>query len=289
MTRVIYYPEAGIHYLLSSIEHEESYMHLNQQTVLGRTGLKVGRLGVASTYGAPARAFEEAFDRGCNYFYWGSLRKSGMAEAISNICGRGKRNDLIVVIQSYSRSASLLELSCRSALKRVALDCGDVLLLGWYGQRPPGRILARANKIKKKGMFRFLAISSHNRRLFPELAKEDLFDIFHIRYSAAHRGAEVESFPYLQSENRPGVVTYTATRWGQLLEEKKMPPDESPPSASDCYRFVLSHPTVDICMAGPKNLEQMREALVTLDRGPMSEVELLRMRKIGDHIRGRDR
>jgi hypothetical protein len=30
---------------------------------LSRTGLKVGRLGVASSYGAPAEAYEEAFDR----------------------------------------------------------------------------------------------------------------------------------------------------------------------------------------------------------------------------------
>jgi aryl-alcohol dehydrogenase-like predicted oxidoreductase len=143
--------------------------------------------------------------------------------------------------------------------------------------------------MKRKGMFRFLAVSSHNRRLFPELAKENLFDVFHIRYSAAHRGAESDSFPYLQGENGAGVVSYTATRWGQLLEEKRMPPGEPPPSASDCYRFVLSHPAVDICMTGPRNLEQMREALRTLDRGPMSEDELVRMRKIGDYIRGADR
>ena len=259
-------------------------MNLNQPTVLGRTGLKAGRLGVASGYGAPAEAFEEAFERGCNYFYWGSLRKSGMAQAIRNICGRGKRNDLIIVVQSYSRSASLLELSCRRALKSLAIEYGDVLLLGCYRKTPPRRIMERAETMKRKGMFRFLAISSHNRSLFPQLAKENLFDIFHIRYSAAHRGAELESFPYLRGDDRPGVVSYTATRWGQLLEEKRMPPGESPPSASDCYRFVLSHPAVDICMTGPKNLEQMQEALKTLGRGPMHEDELVRLRKIGDHI-----
>ena len=261
-------------------------MNLTQPTVLGRTNLKVGRLGVASSYGAPCKAFEEAFERGCNYFYWGSIRKSGMNEAIKNICGRGKRNDLIIVIQSYSRSASLMELSCWRALKRLALNYGDVLLLGWYRKRPPRRILERAETMRRKGMFRFLAISSHNRNLFPELAKENLFDIFHIRYSAAHPGAESATFPYLQGDQRPGVVSYTATRWGQLLQEKKMPPGESAPSASDCYRFVLSHPAVDICMTGPKNLEQMREALRTLDLGPMSEVELARMKKIGNYIRG---
>lgn len=260
-------------------------MNFNQPTVLGRTGLRVGRLGVGSSYGAPAQAFEEAFERGCNYFYWGSLRKRGMGEAIRNICRQGKRGELIVVIQSYSRSAHLMEVYYSRALKRLALDYGDVLLLGWYGKKPPRRILDRADAMKKKGMFRFLAISSHNRSLFPELAKENLFDIFHIRYSAAHRGAESVTFPYLAGENKAGVVSYTATRWGQLLQEKKMPPGESAPSATDCYRFVLSHPAVDICMTGPKNMAQMREALTALDLGPMHEDELGRMRTIGDHVR----
>ena len=52
-------------------------MDFNEPRILGRSGLEVGRLGVASSYGAPPAAFEEAFERGCNYFYWGSLRKSG--------------------------------------------------------------------------------------------------------------------------------------------------------------------------------------------------------------------
>ena len=37
--------------------------------VLGRTGLKVGRFGLSAAYGTPARAVEEAFEHGVNYFY----------------------------------------------------------------------------------------------------------------------------------------------------------------------------------------------------------------------------
>jgi hypothetical protein len=37
--------------------------------ILGRTGLKVERLGAACSYGAPTAAFEEAFELGLNYFY----------------------------------------------------------------------------------------------------------------------------------------------------------------------------------------------------------------------------
>jgi len=50
-------------------------MTFSQQTTLGRTGLKVGRLGISSSFGAPAMALEEAFERGCNYFTWSTFIK----------------------------------------------------------------------------------------------------------------------------------------------------------------------------------------------------------------------
>jgi aryl-alcohol dehydrogenase-like predicted oxidoreductase len=264
-------------------------MDFQAPRILGRTGLAVGRLGVAGGYGVPAAALEEAFERGCNYFYWGSLRRAGMAQAIKNLCGRGLREKLVIVIQSYARSPYLMEIFCKRALASLHLDAAEVLLLGWHNRRPPAGLLDRALALKEQGKFRFLGLSGHNRKLFPELAREGIFDVFHLRYNAAHRGAETEAFPALQDlppEMRPGLVTYTATRWGQLLKQKRMPPGESAPPAADCYRFALSHPAVDVCMTGPKNLGEMREALRALDLGPMSVAELDRLRRVGDYLKG---
>jgi aryl-alcohol dehydrogenase-like predicted oxidoreductase len=263
--------------------------NFREPRLLGRTGLKAGRLGVASSFGAPAAAYEEAFDAGCNYFYWGSLRRAGMREAIQNLCGRGQREGLIIVVQSYSRLPSLLEESLRRALRRLGLGFADVLLLGYYSRRPHRRLLERALKMREQGMCRFLGLSGHHRPLFPELAQEGLFDLFHVRYNAAHRGAETEVFsPLLEIPHpqRPGIVTFTATRWGQLLKAKNMPPGESPPPAADLYRFALSHPAVDVCLSGPASQAQMREALRALDLGPLSEMELTRLRRLGDHVHG---
>ena len=94
----------------------------------------------------------------------------------------------------------------------------------------------------------------------------------------------IEAFPDLTGEDRPGIVSFTATRWRQLLKPKKMPEGEPPPTPVDCYRFVLSNPSVDVCMMGAKNLRQMRENLSLLEMGPMSEEELERMKRIGDHV-----
>jgi predicted aldo/keto reductase-like oxidoreductase len=68
-----------------------------------------------------------------------------------------------------------------------------------------------------------------------------------------------------------------------------MPSGENPPTAAECYRFVLSHPAVDVCMSGARTVEQMRENLSVLDSGPMTEAELKRMRRIGDFVYGRKR
>ena len=236
--------------------------------------------------GPRVKAFEEAFDKGCNYFYWGSMRKSNMREAIKNICAQGKRDELVVLIQSYSRSALLMESFFEKALRTLALDHVDILLMGWHNKRPGQKLLDKAMAMKERGLFRFLALSGHNRKLFPELAREGLFDLFHVRYNAAHRGAEQETFPFLPVVGRPGIVTYTATRWGRLLNPRKMPPGEVPPSASDCYRFSLSNQAVDVCLCGPKDEAQMKEALKTLELGPLNQEEMERMRKIGDYLHG---
>jgi predicted aldo/keto reductase-like oxidoreductase len=135
-------------------------------------------------------------------------------------------------------------------------------------------------------LIRFLALSSHHRQLFPELEKDKQIDIFHLRYNAAHRGAEREVFEHIPEEGGPGVVAFTSNRWGSLIDPAYMPPGESPPSASDCYRFVLSHPKVHVACCGPSNMQQLEENLQCLERGPMSEEELERMRRIGSAVYG---
>jgi aryl-alcohol dehydrogenase-like predicted oxidoreductase len=250
--------------------------------VLGATGLRVGRLGVAASYGVPAAAVEAAFEHGVNYFYWGTFRRSGFGQAIRNLAAR--RDRIVVVIQSYSRVAELMGWSLERALRALRLDHADVLLLGLWNRPVPDRILDAARKLKERGLVRYLAASSHDRPLIRRWVAAREFDVAHLRYNAIHTGAETDIFPYLPSENRPGTVAYTATSWKQLLDPKKVPKNEKVPRASDCYRFVLARPELDVCMTGPANADQMNEALEALRRGPMPEDELAWMRRVGAAI-----
>ncbi|MCH7867655.1 MAG: hypothetical protein IH881_08140 [Myxococcales bacterium] len=261
-----------------------------ERTTLGRSGLRVSKLGLGSSFGAPAASYLEAFERGVNYFYWGSYRRSLMATAIREI-SRQKREEISVVLQSYSRWGWHLNRSVESAIRKLGIDHGDVLLLGWYNSPPPRSVVDAALELKHRERIRSIAISSHRRRFFPTLLEDDTYSIWHVRYNAVHRGAENDVFPVLEAkpeDERPGVVTYTTTSWGQLCDAAKTPPGERTPTGTDCYRFAISNPDVDLCLAGPDNAAQMREALAALELGPMDAEEQAWMRRVGDYIYGKD-
>jgi hypothetical protein len=132
---------------------------------LGRTGISVGRLGLASSYRAPAPAYLEAFEAGCNYFTWGSFirgRSKALAEALRDLFTRGDRDRVVLSMLSYAHTAFLTEAFLRRGLKQLGTDYADVLLLGYFSKRPPQRILDGALKLKQAGMVRAIA------RLNPE-------------------------------------------------------------------------------------------------------------------------
>ncbi len=254
-----------------------------ERVTLGRTGLSVSPIGIASSYGTNEAMVEEAVDRGVNYLYWGALKTKKMGRGIRS-AARRKRDDLVIVAHTTTRSPSKLSKEVQKSLKQLGIDYLDVLLLGWHNKKPDVELIDQVSRLKGDGLVRFSALSAHDRHLFPELEKDKRIDIFHVRYNAAHRGAEREVFDQLPEQNSPGVVSFTNTRWGSLMKSSNMPAGEPPPSAADCYRFVLAHPKVHLAVCGPNSMMQLQEDLEALELGPMSEEEQERMRRIGDHV-----
>ena len=208
-----------------------------------------------------------------------------MKRAVRNL--KAHRDDLVIVLQSYDRSGVMMPLFHRRGLRALGIEVADVLLLGWYNSPPPPRIMDQALALKEAGLVKHLALSGHYRPYLGELVADagSPIDIVMTRYNAAHPGAEEDIFPHIP-DNPKGLIAYTATCWGRLLNPKNMPPNEEVLSASDCYRFALTSQHVDLCMTGPKNGEQLTEALKALDAGPLSSAEMERMRRIGAFVHG---
>lgn len=215
-------------------------------------------------------------------------RSKEMIKAIHNISQGGHRDKLVVCLMEYTHSKLLGKSHFYKGLKKLGLDYVDALMLGYHPKMPGKQVMDLALGLKEKGVVQHLALSGHNRKLFSKLLESPI-DIFQVRYNAANSGAENDVFPFCDGENRPGMISFTATRWGQLLKESKMPSGEAPLTAEDCYRFVLSNPAVDVCMCGARTQEMMRENLETLDSGPLSSEEMERIRRIGDHVYGKPR
>lgn len=259
---------------------------------IGRTGMKTSRLGIGSTFNAPAHVIEDAFAHGINYLYWGTVRQPGFAKAMVNLA-KGHRDELILTVQSYSQDPATIEGEVEEALGAAGLENFDFLLLGNRNEVPSEAYVDVFERLKDAGKVRFLSLSSHNRPLLPRFLAdyergESPYDLLMLRYNGVHRGAEKDVFPFVPDvDKRPFIVAYTATRWGHLLDPTKMPAGEEPVSARDCYRYSLSHPAVDMVLCGPADAEQMDEAIAALERGPLAMEERQRIERIGAYLYGR--
>lgn len=264
-------------------------MDFNERVPLGRTGLMVSRLGLASGYGVPAAAIEKAVhEYGINYLYVSPVINLGsMVRAVRNITPRD-RDDLCIVLARPLLRAFRLEKYVERWLKKLELEWIDLLFQDV--RKPPKQELTdRLLRLKDGGKVRFVGLSSHDRPFLGRIARgavEVPVDFFHVRYNAVHTGAERDVFPHLQPENRPGIVVFTATCWRKLLKPKRMPAGERPLTAADCYRFVLSHPDVNVCITAPSTAARMEDNFRLLDAGPLGEEEMARVRRIGKHIYG---
>ncbi len=166
----------------------------------------------------------------------------------------------------------------------LGIENAYVLLHGWHNHLPLSRILDQTESIRAKGMFRYLALSGHNRLLFSDLAKDLRLDILHIRYNVTHQGAEKEVLSQFDPGKRVPLVTYTATRWGnRLVNPGKMPPGEKLLRGVSCC-FVFSNPNVDGCILGQVVSLEMREAPAALDHGPLTPVEKQWVQSISDYV-----
>jgi aryl-alcohol dehydrogenase-like predicted oxidoreductase len=242
---------------------------------------------LASGYGIPTAAIEKAFhEYGINYLWLSVFMPGGMPQAIRNIAP-SRRDDMRIVLAWPAFAGFYLQKYVERWLRKLKIEQVDLVVLQGQRKPPNQNFLDRVHRLKSSGKTRFVGMSSHRRTLFGRIDRGEVqapLDFYQIRYNAVHTGAEQDVFPHLPQDNRPGIVIFTATCWGKLLNPKHMPAGEKPPAPADCYRFVLSNPAVDVCVTGPSTAEQMEANLKALKAGPLDEEEMARMRRIGKHI-----
>jgi aryl-alcohol dehydrogenase-like predicted oxidoreductase len=248
---------------------------------------RVLRLGLACSFGIDAAGVEWALgDGGMQYIFWTPRQK-----VASEVLQRALKRDRDRYVVATGPTTALWSGNLRRYVDKVRtmldIDQIDVLQMFWLGRtsRWTPRIVAELESLRDEGAVRAIGISIHDRKRAGELARSSPLDMLMIRYNAAHPGAEQDIFPHL-SEGRHTVVSYTATCWRHLLRRPKS--WEGPmPTAGDCYRFCLTSPHVDVTLTGPASLEQLRENLMALDKGPLVAGEMAMFRELGPLVKAR--
>jgi aryl-alcohol dehydrogenase-like predicted oxidoreductase len=259
-------------------------------TTLGNTGLQVHRLGLSTTYLPGKKTVYRALDAGMNYFFGFGI-DTQMIHVMRDVLQHG-RDKYVIATGAYNLVLGHPDLrrSLEKRLRQFRTDYIDVFMyLGvTRGKYLTDDILEELGRFKEEGKIRATGMSTHDRKFASKMCAEGKLDTVMIRYSAAHRGAEQDIFPYLEAHNQ-GVISFTATRWRYLLRRpKSYPKDGRIPTAGECYRFVLSNPHVHVCMTAPMSVKQLEQNLAAVEKGPLSDEHMEFMKKFGDivHYKG---
>jgi aryl-alcohol dehydrogenase-like predicted oxidoreductase len=256
------------------------------QGVLGRTGIRTHRLGFAASYRPGVRVVERALDEGLTYFFCFGI--DGQMIRVLRRLPPDRRDRIVIATGAYNYIWFRQDLvkTLEKRLRQLRTDRIDVF--HFLGVMKPKeltpRVLDQLEALRHDPRVGAVSISCHDRRFAGRMAAEGRLDCLMIRYNAAHRGAETEIFPHLAAHD-PGLVSYTATRWGFLTRRTKgRPKDAAVPTAGQCYRFVLTDPHVDVVLTAPRNERQFVDNLAAVRQGPLPEDELAFLRDYGDAV-----
>ena len=268
-------------------------------SVLPVINKRVFRMGVAGNYGIDSSDVEWAADHGFNYWVTGASYKKVKA-GIKAVIGKS-REQHVVALLGWGFFGWQVRRNVERALRELDTDYLDVFKLGWLGRMSAytDGVVDALLKLKQEGKIKAIGTSIHDRKRAGQLARASEIDLFMIRYNAKHTGAEEDIFPYLKKRN-PGVVSYTALAWQQLIRPVKgidMPPWPGTPKETTmppltpelCYRFVLSNPHVHLVLTGPKDRKQLEMNFKSMQQGALTLEESDWIRQYGKQVRSKKR
>jgi predicted aldo/keto reductase-like oxidoreductase len=262
--------------------------------VLGRTGIPVsplilsaGSVRAAGKAGVKLSAddVESAFHEHGIHAFLVTWQMKQMVEGVRRLIRAGHRDALTLITELGIPTGAFIRRGFEKNARALGVDTIDVVLLGWVQARwyVTGKSWPAMETLRAEGKARAIGFSSHDRVLATRLAREVGADVLMIRYNAAHRGAEREVFDAFGSD-RPAIIAYTATRWGMLLEPR---PDDGFPkgmTAPECYRFALSHPSVDAVLCAARTPGEIREDVAGLLDGPLDPARREEACRFGDAV-----
>jgi aryl-alcohol dehydrogenase-like predicted oxidoreductase len=252
-----------------------------------RQGQKASILGLAGHQQINTDCIEVAFDARINYFFFYNLEFENFLDGLQSLL-LTKQEQVLVATGSENRDIQSLRQYLDQVRRRLDIDGIDVFFVEYVF---PGEDLTQVKVVldeirswKDKGLVRYVGVTTHNRPIALKLIEESQCEVLMHRYNMAHRKAEEDVLKSAQKSNIP-VVAFTCTRWGSLLVGHPLW-QQKPPTAADCYRYVLHHPSVHLALTAPQTRQQLEENLSVLHTPQLSPQEVDHWQQYGDLIYG---
>jgi predicted aldo/keto reductase-like oxidoreductase len=220
------------------------------KTILGRTGLEVTRLGVGGAYCPTPEGYRRALDCGVTYVDTAPAYRDGDDERVVGLAIAGRRQDLVLATKTDKRDGAEARAQLEHSLRLLGTDYVDIWQMHYVNKDEevrrilgPGGAMEAAVKAQEQGLVRYIGITGHVWPVVGRALTTGLFDTVLCWYNCAMPEPEELVFPEADAHDT-GVVIMNATRTDKLLE-----PEDALPIAG-FYRYVLSHPSVDVVLRG---------------------------------------
>lgn len=244
-----------------------------RETFLGRTGLRVKRLGFG---GIPIQRVteEEAIEvvRRCHELgidYYDTARGYTVSEERIGKALEDVRDDVVLATKSGRRTSEELLDELDVSLRNLRTDWIDVYQLhnvssmeAWEQVKGPGGALEALLQARDDGKIWHLGITSHDPAVLTEIVRESIFETVMIPYNYLTLKPEEALLPLCQEMN---VGTISMKPFGGGVFS----------NANTALKFVLGEERVDIAIPGMMSVAEVEENVGVASGGlELSEAEL---------------
>jgi len=256
------------------------------KTILGRTGLEVTRLGVGGAYCDSVEGYRAALDCGVTYVDTARVYRDGADEEVIGRAIKGRRDDLVLATKTGKRDGAEARKELETSLKLLGTDYVDIYQIHHLNTQPereqalgPDGALEAIQKARDEGLVSFIGVTGHDWVQVAAAVATGEFDTFLCWYNCAMKEPETTVFPAADAHDTGGVIM-NATRNDRLFSES------GKPSPEQFYRYVLSHESVDVTIAGLRNVDLFCQMASKLsERDELAPEEMTEMEAYGREMR----
>ncbi len=277
---------------------------------LGKSDLRISRIGFGCMSLKPDQKdfnaiIDASIDKGINYFDTADLYDKGLNETLLGKAFKGKRDKVIIASKAGNqwradgsgwdwnpRKEYILQCA-DECLKRLQTDYLDLFQLhGGTMEDNIDESIEAFEILLQQGKIRYYGLSSIRPNIIREHIQHGKLVSVMTQYSLLDRRPE-EATLNLLKENNIGVVTRGTVALGLLIDKKAKPylnwSEEEVHHAKEivqklttdkrgasqiAIRYVLQHPAVTSAIIGMHTLQQLEEAVKTIELPQLSESEM---------------